>query len=79
MKDPGKFVHDNEFCSNKACKEVLSVPGKNGEKLFEEMMCMCFFPLSILFSLMHLTLCDKVNVILDEFTGHVRALVTCAT
>lgn len=38
-------------------------------------MCLC----CILFSLIHLTLCDKVNVMLDEFTGHVRALVTCAT
>lgn len=38
--------------------------------------CVCAF--CILFSLIQLTLCDRVNVMLDEFTGCVRALVTCA-
>lgn len=34
MKDGDKFVHDNEFHSNKASKGALSV--EEQEKLFEE-------------------------------------------
>lgn len=34
---------------------------------------------SAVYFLMHLTQGNKVSVMLDEFTGHVTALVTCAT
>lgn len=77
MRDEDKFVHDNEFHSNKACERAFSVTKKK-ENSFLKKLCAFYF-VSILFSLMHLTLCDKVNVMLDEVTGHVSVLVTCAT
>ena len=78
MRDRDKFVHDNEFRSNKACTGgVACAVNERGSARRRESVCECFLSLSL--SLMHLTLCDKVNVMQDEFTGRVRALVTCAT
>lgn len=71
MRDEDKFVHDNEFYSNKGINGE-HCPGPERE---EQVLTV----LSVLHFLMHLTLCDEVNVVLDEFMGHVTALVTCAT
>lgn len=62
------------FIHTKHVRGALSLQRKKGTSRLKK-VCLC----CILFSLIHLTLCDKVNVMLDEFTGHVRALVTCAT
>lgn len=81
MRDSGKFVHDNTFLFKQIMKGSTVSAVKGGKKMVIR-NCMCVravFSVSVLFSLMHLTLCDKVNAMLDEFTGRVRALLTCAT